>query len=503
MARETETTTKTHRTTPSSAGSSLSSLSSLPPASRLPGFYKLAVDDRRRLLAERGLTPDDLRAFDSDGGLQLGTADRMIENVVGVLGLPLGVALNFVVDGEPVLVPMAVEEPSIVAACSHVARLAADALTGPDGGRGFVTEVDPPITVGQVQLLGVPDLDRATAALAQERAALLAAADALCPGLVERGGGCVDVRARVLPRLPADDVHGDLDSFGFDSGPMFVVHVALNTCDAMGANAVNTVVEGLSARLEALTGGRACLRILTNLADERRARARMRIPYRSLGPADAHDDVEGARVARAIVEAWRFAARDPWRACTHNKGILNGVDAVAVATGNDWRAIEAGAHAFAARSGRYTSLTRFFIDDEHRQLVGTIDLPMAVGTVGGATRVHPTVQAARKLLGPFATSASKLAGLLAAIGLAQNTGALKAMVTEGIQRGHMSLHARQVALAAGARVAPDQRGRVEVDLVAAALVQARDVRAARAAEVLAALRADDAIATTTAITERA
>jgi hydroxymethylglutaryl-CoA reductase len=248
------------------------------------------------------------------------------------------------------------------------------------------------------------------------------------------------------------------------------------------------VVEGISARLEALTGGRACLRILTNLADERRARARMRIPYASLAPADA-SDAEGARVARAIVEAGRVAARDPWRACTHNKGILNGVDAVAVATGNDWRAIEAGAHAFAARSGRYTSLTRFFLDEEHRQLVGTIDLPMAVGVVGGATRVHPTIQAARKLLGPFATSAQRLAGLMAAVGLAQNTGALKAMVTEGIQRGHMSLHARQIALAAGARVDVAGPAGAEVDVVAARLVAERDVRAARAVEVLHALRA--------------
>jgi hydroxymethylglutaryl-CoA reductase len=457
-------------------------------ASRLPGFYRLSVEERRQLLRARGLADADVAAFDVAGGLALPVADRMIENVVGVLGLPLGVALNFVVDGEAVLVPMAVEEPSIVAACSHVARLVADVRHGPDAGRGFVTEADPPITVGQIQLLGVSDLDRAQAAIAEERPALVAAANALCPGLVDRGGGCVDVRARVLPRLPEGDVHGDLDGFGFDSGPMLVVHVALNTCEAMGANAVNTVVEGLSPRLEALTGGRACLRILTNLADERRARARMRIPFAALGPAGASDDVEGGRVARAIVEAWRFAARDPWRACTHNKGILNGVDAVAVATGNDWRAIEAGAHAYAARAGRYTSLTRFFVDDEHRQLVGTIDLPMAVGVVGGATRVHPTIQAARKLLGPFATSAQKLAGLMAAVGLAQNTGALKAMVTEGIQRGHMSLHARQVALAAGARVDVTGPAGAEVDVVAARLVGERDVRAARALEILHELR---------------
>ena len=434
------------------------------PTSRLPGFYKLDVDARRAALAAAVGA-----AIDFDAALSVDVADHMIENVVAVLGLPLGVALNFVVDGSPVVVPMAVEEPSIVAACSHIARLAADA-------GGFVTEADDPITVGQVQLLGVSDVDAAVSAVAAARAELIEKGNALCPGLAERGGGVKDIRTRVLPRLPADDVHGDLD----DGGPMVVVHVTLDTRDAMGANAVNGVVEGLSGRLEELTGGKACLRILTNLADERRARAVMRIPFGSL---DARD---GKNVAQGIVDAWRFAARDPWRACTHNKGILNGVDAVAVATGNDWRAIEAGAHAWAARSGRYTSLTRFFVDDVAQQLVGTIDLPLAVGVVGGATRVHPMVQQARALLGPFATSAKKLAGLMAAVGLAQNTGALKAMVTEGIMRGHMSLHARQIALAAGANASHDDD---EVAAVAAVLVDENNIRAARAEEVLAALRA--------------
>lgn len=440
--------------------------------SRISGFYRLGLDDRRSLLLARltqgGLQPGLLAALEPLGGLSTPVADRMIENVVGVLGLPLGVALNFVVDGASVIVPMAVEEPSIVAACSHIALLAAD-------GGGFVTESDAPITVGQVQLLDVRDVDMAVARITGATAELMAAANALCPGLVERGGGCVSIVTRVLPQLPADDVHGDLD----DGGPMVVVHIALDAREAMGANAVNTVVEGLSARLAELSGGRACLRILTNLADERKARARMRIPYASLG-ASGGDDA-GRTVAKGIVEAWRFAARDPYRACTHNKGIMNGVDAVAIATGNDWRAIEAGAHAYAARTGRYTSLTRFFLDDEARCLVGTIEMPMAVGTVGGATRVHPTVQAARALMGPAATSAQSLAGVMAAVGLAQNTGALKAMVTEGIQKGHMALHARQVALAAGATAA-------EVEAVAAVIVAEGAVREARAKEVLQTMR---------------
>jgi hydroxymethylglutaryl-CoA reductase len=436
-------------------------------ASRLPGFYKLEVEARRALLRERtGLGPAELAALEPGDGLTLPVADRMIENVVGVLGLPLGIALNFVVDGVGVVVPMAVEEPSIVAACSFIARLAAD-------GGGFVTDCDPPITVGQVQLLDVADLDGAVARIAAARDELVAAGNALCPGLVERGGGVRSVTTRVLPRLTAAELHGDLD----DGGPMLVVHVALDAREAMGANAVNTVVEGLSARLEALSGGRACLRILTNLADERKARARMRIPYASLG-----SDVDvGRAVAVGIVDAYRFAARDPWRACTHNKGIMNGIDAVAIATGNDWRALEAGAHAYAARSGRYTSLTRFHIDDAAAQLVGSIELPMAVGVVGGATRVHPTVQAARALMGQAATSSSRLAGVMAAVGLAQNTGALRAMVTEGIQRGHMTLHARQVALAAGAAPA-------EVERVAAVIVAEGAIREARAKEVVQRLR---------------
>ena len=451
------------------------------PASRLAGFYTLAIVERHRqlLVAVPGLHTDHLRSLHTDGGLTLEVADRMIENVVGILGLPLGLALNFVVDGVPVIVPMAVEEPSIVAACSHIARLAAD-------GGGFTTSTDRPITVGQVQLLDVGDVDRAIAAIAVARGELIAAANALCPGLVDRGGGCVEVSCRVLPRLPADDVHGDLD----DGGPMLVVHVALDTCEAMGANAVNTVVEGLSARLEQLSGGRACLRILTNLADDRKARASMRIPYTSLV---RDDDVAGRIVAAGIVDAWRFAARDPWRACTHNKGIMNGIDAVAVATGNDWRAIEAGAHAWAARTGRYTSLTRFWLDDETRCLVGSIELPLAVGVVGGATRIHPTVQAARAVLAATSTSAAKLAGLMAAVGLAQNTGALKAMVTDGIQRGHMRLHARQIALAAGADAD-------EVVAVADAIVAEGAVKESRARVVLAELRAAAATATTVVTT---
>lgn len=446
-----------------------------PPASRLPGFYTLSLDERRGLLVERfGLSEDELCAFEGAGGLCAEVADHMVENAVGVLGLPLGLGLNFVVNGEPVLVPMAVEEPSVVAAVSHIARLVAE-------GGGFSAEADPPRMIGQVQLLDVPDTAAALEAIARGREGLVAEANRFCPGLVQRGGGCLDVTARRLPPL-TEGPHADLD----DDRDMLVVHVVLDCRDAMGANAINTVAEGVAPLLEEMTGGRALLRILSNLSDERCARARLSIPWAALagtrvGKGDGTPEERGRAVAAAIVDAYRFAARDPYRACTHNKGIMNGVDAVAVATGNDWRALEAGAHAYAARSGRYTSLTRFWNDEERGALCGSIELPMAVGTVGGSTSVHPTVRACRKLLGPFAEKAERLAGVLAAVGLAQNLGALKALATEGIQRGHMSLHARQVALAVGAK------GR-EVDDVARILVAEDEIRHARAAEVLAQLR---------------
>jgi hydroxymethylglutaryl-CoA reductase len=440
--------------------------------SRLPGFYKRPLLERRRMLVERfGLDDAELAAFESAGGLSSLVADKMVENAVGVLGLPLGLALNFVIDGEAVLVPMAVEEPSVVAACSYIARLAAE-------GGGFVTDTDPPHMIGQVQLLDVADIDGAIARLEARRVELMAAADENCRSLVARGGGCVDLQVRRLPPLTSGP-HADLD----DEAEMLVVHFVVDCRDAMGANAINTVVEGVAPLVADIAHGRACLRILSNLADRRRARARMCIPYRSLeaGERAQGERVAGREVARCMVDAYRLAARDPYRAATHNKGLMNGVDAVAIATGNDWRALEAGAHAFAAQSGRYTSLTRFWLDDDAQALRASAELPMAVGVVGGSTRVHPTVRACLKLLGPFGQSARRLGGLLAAVGLAQNAGALRALATEGIQRGHMELHARQVALAAGAREG-------EVEQVAERLVTERAIGARRAGEILGELR---------------
>ncbi len=446
--------------------------------SRLPGFYRRPLRERRAVLVDRfGLSAEELHALELSGGLALEVADKMVENAVGVLGLPLGLALNFVVDDEPVVVPMAIEEPSVVAACSYIARLASE-------GGGFHTDTDAPVMIAQVQLLDVEDAALGARLVEEKRAELMALADQHAEGLRSRGGGCVGLEARVLPPLSTGP-HADLD----DDQDMLVVHLLIDCRDAMGANAVNTVAEAVAPRLCELTGGRACLRILSNLSDRRCARASLRIPYRALeaGERSQGERVSGRSVASGVVDAYRLAARDPYRAATHNKGILNGVDAVAIATGNDWRALEAGAHAYAARSGRYTSLTRFWLDDDERCLRGSIELPVAVGVVGGSTRVHPTVAACKKLLGAFGESAAKLSGLLAAVGLAQNLGALRALATEGIQRGHMELHARQIALAAGAS---DD----EVDAVAARLVCEGCVKPARAEEVLRALRATTEVA---------
>lgn len=413
---------------------------------RLPAFYNLPLAERvRRLQQAAGLDAAEVEALSGSAGLGAEQADHMIENVVGVFALPLGVATNFVVNGREVLVPMAIEEPSVVAGASYMAKLARD-------GGGFTAETDEPLMIAQLQLLEVPDLEAARQAILAERVSILAEADSVDPVLQRLGGGARDLEVRLLPDTAA--------------GPMLVVHLVYDTRDAMGANAANTAAERLAPRLASLSGGRAHLRILSNLADRRLARARCRIPAASL----AFGDFDGPRVRDGIVEAWAFAEADPYRAATHNKGIMNGVDAVVIATGNDWRAIEAGAHAFAARAGRYTSLSRWTASDDGA-LEGFLEMPMAVGTVGGATRVHPAARACLKLM--QIESARQLAEVIVSVGLAQNLAALRALATEGIQRGHMGLHARQVAIAAGAQGAM-------IETVARQLVAEGAVRSDRA-----------------------
>ncbi len=390
--------------------------------SRLPGFYQRSVEERAALIAAwAGLTPEE-QALLASGGLTPSLADKLIENVIGVFGMPLGIATNFLINEREVLVPMVIEEPSVVAGASFMAKLVRE-------GGGFRATSSEPEMIGQIQILDLADLDTAREAVLSHRDELLEIAACCDKVVVELGGGPRDLEVRTLPDTPA--------------GPMLIVHLIFDCRDAMGANMINTACEQLAAPLERITGGRVGLRILSNLADRRLARAECTVPAQAL----AFDEYAGERVVQGIVEAWAFAASDPYRAATHNKGILNGVDAVVIATGNDWRAVEAGAHAYAARSGRYTSLSTW-AKDAQGNLVGLLELPLAVGVVGGTTRAHPLARLALKILG--VKSARELAEVIAAVGLAQNLAALRALATEGIQKGHMALHARQIAIAAGA-----------------------------------------------------
>ena len=417
--------------------------------SRISGFYKMTLEDRRSRLGEAaGQTPESLLPF-TTGGLSPEAADHMIENVIGFYSLPLGIALNFRVNGRDVLVPMTLEEPSVVAGASFMAKLAR-------AGGGFTATATDPLMIGQMQVIQVPNLEQAKLELYEHKAELLSEADSIDPILKKFGGGARDLEIRLFESSPI--------------GGFLVLHLIYDVRDAMGANAVNTACERLAPRVEAITAGKVHLRILSNLADRRIARARCTIPVEEL----AFDSFSGEEVRDGIIAAYAFAAVDPYRAATHNKGIMNGVDAVVIATGNDWRAIEAGAHAYAARSGRYTSLSTWGRDADG-SLVGTLEMPMAVGIVGGATKVHPAAQAAVKLLG--VKTASELAEIVVSVGLAQNMAALRALATEGIQRGHMSLHARQVAIAAGA--SGDM-----VEKVAAQMVTEKVVRIDRAEEIL-------------------
>ena len=421
--------------------------------SRLPHFYDLAPEDRRRALVEQGGLPEDHLAALAQG-LTLEQASRMIENVVGLYSLPYGIATNFLINDREVLVPMAVEEPSVVAGASKAARAVRE-------GGGFAADADASLMIGQIQVLGVDDMTAAAEAVRRERQAIIAVANERDPVLVGLGGGARDVEVRPIADSPV--------------GPMLVVHLICDVLDAMGANAVNTAVEAVSPLIERLTGGKTNLRIISNLADRRLARARAGVKPDSL----TIGSWEGPVVVRRIVEAYALAAVDPYRAATHNKGIMNGVDAVAIACGNDWRGLEAGAHAFAARDGVYRPLTRWW-RGEDGDLVGEIEMPMAVGIIGGATRVHPLARLSLRLLG--VNRARELAETLAAVGLCQNLAALWALATEGIQRGHMELHARQVAISAGAEGD-------EIDRVARQMAEARQVRIDVAQGLLERLRA--------------
>jgi hydroxymethylglutaryl-CoA reductase len=390
-------------------------------SSRLPGFYKLGLEERiEKLLDIIELTRED-QYYLRHEALSPALADQMVENVVGVFGLPFGVAVNFQIQGRDYLIPMAVEESSVVAAASHVAKLVRE------HGRITVASTDP-IMIGQIQIVGTPDPEAARVRILQARERILEIANEQDPILKEAGGGARGIEARVLQTV---------------RGPMVIAHLLVDVRNAMGANAVNTMAEALSLFLEGLTGGKVLLRIVSNLADRRLARARLEV---SPSAFDEHG-WQGEEVVEGILNAYAFALADPYRAATHNKGVMNGIDALLIATGNDWRAVEAGAHAYAARSGRYQPLTKWSRAEDGK-LIGEIEVPMSLGLIGGATRVHPVAKVALKILG--VKSAQELSEVAAAVGLVQNLAALRSLVTEGIQKGHMSLHARNVAVSAGA-----------------------------------------------------
>lgn len=411
-------------------------------SSRIPGFYKLPPEERLKVIEEMtGLSGDDVAQLTA--GLDIEQADRMVENVIGTFQVPLGIATNFIIDGRELAIPMATEEPSVIAAASNGARMARE-------GGGFVTSSTGPIMRAQIQATGIADPFAARQEILAHKDELTKMANDKDPMLVKFGGGVKDIEVYVIDSRV---------------GPMVVTHLIVDCRDAMGANAVNTMAEALAPRIEQITGGRVYLRIISNLADLRLSRAKAVFKAEEIG---------GQEVVDGIIQAAALAEVDPYRAATHNKGIMNGATAVVMATGNDTRAVEAGAHSFASKSGMYKSLTRYEKNKEG-DLVGTIEMPVAVGLVGGATRVHPVAKTAVKILG--VKSADELSRIIASVGLAQNFAALRALASEGIQRGHMSLHAKNVAVQAGARCDL-------VEIIAARMAAERRISVDRATELI-------------------
>ncbi len=413
-------------------------------SSVISGFYKLSPKERLAIIKDfAGLTEDEVRLLENTGSLPMDLADHMVENVIGVFPEPLGVGVNFQINGKDYLIPMATEEPSVIAASSYAAKMVRD-------GGGFHTSSTAPVMIGQIQVVKLKGANAAKKQVLDAKVALLKKANDQDPILNSFGGGAKDLDARVIDT---------------STGQMLIVHLYVDCRDAMGANAVNTMAEAIAPDIEQLTGGQVYLRIISNLAVKRLVKAWCTVPKEALG---------GEEVVEGIVYASAFAAADPYRAATHNKGALNGIIAVVLATGNDHRAIEAGAHAYAALNGKYTSISQW-TKNKSGDLEGIIELPMAVGLIGGAVKTHPIARIAMKILD--VKSANEFGEVLAAVGLAQNLGALRALSNEGIQRGHMSLHARNIAVTAGAK---DQM----VDLVAERMVKERKVRVDRAKEIL-------------------
>ncbi len=413
-------------------------------SSKISGFYKLNPKERLALVKDfAGLTEEECDLLQNTGSLSLEVADRMIENVVGAFSLPLGIAVNFLINNRNYMIPMTIEEPSVVAAASYAAKMVRDS-------GGFHTTSTPPIMIGQIQVVDIENPEKAKQYVLEAKQEILEEANSQDPVLSSVGGGAKDLEAKIISTT---------------SGPMLIAELQVDCRDAMGANAVNSMAESIAPIIERVTGGRVYLRIISNLATKRLAKAWCTVTKEKLG---------GEEVVNGIINASAFAVADPYRAATHNKGAMNGIIAVILATGNDHRAIEAGAHAYAAMQGKYTSLSTWEKTDKG-DLKGTIELPMAVGLIGGAVRTHPIAKIALKILG--VKTANEFAEVLAAVGLAQNLAALRALAHEGIQRGHMSLHARNIAIAAGA-------GERIADLVAERMVKERKIRMDRAKELI-------------------
>ncbi len=418
-------------------------------SSRISGFYKLSIEERLKTVSEfADLTIEEIELLKNYGALDIETANRMIENVISTYQLPLGIAVNFLINNRDYLIPMVIEEPSVVAAASNAAKMTRE-------GGGVYTMSTGPLMIGQVQLVKVPQPEIARLEILKRKEELLDIANQCDPVLVKLGGGARDLEVRIAETRV---------------GVLLIVHLIVDVRDAMGANAVNTMAEAVAPRLASIANGSFRLRIISNLADRRIVRAWTKIPVEAIGGKD---------IAEGIMEAWAFADADPYRAATHNKGIMNGVDAVVIATGNDWRAVEAGAHAYASRDGRYRPLSRWETDGNY--LYGSLEMPLAVGIVGGATKTHPLAKISLKILG--VKTAQELAEVIGAVGLVQNLAALRALAAEGIQAGHMSLHAKNIAVMAGA--IGD-----EIDLVAEEMVKEKTVRLDKAQQILIRIRAN-------------
>ncbi len=417
------------------------------------GYYKKSVSERREILAkEFSLTENEIALLEKESSLPITVADRMIENVVTTFSLPMGLATNFVIDGKDYVIPFVLEEPSVVAAACNAAKLS----------NGFETSCDESVMIGQIQIIKLKDAGSAKKKIESARKELLAFAETVDPVLVKFGGGPRDLKVNI---------------FDSQKGQMLEIQLLVDVRDAMGANAINTMLEKISPKIEEITGGKAVMKIISNLAVYRRAQAKTVWTKKALKES-AKGNFSGEEIIEGILNAYQFAVASPFRCATHNKGIMNGIDAVVIATGNDFRAVEAGAHAFAAYEGKYSPLTKYY-KNKDGDLVGEIDIPLALGLVGGATKVHPLAQLNLKLL--KVKTASELARIIASVGLAQNFAAMRAMVTNGIQEGHMKLHAKNIAVQSGAK-------EKEIDLVAQEMIKAKQVNQAKAEEILKNLR---------------